>query len=277
MPRLRPLLAAPLALAAGGLTATALAVPPGGPVENPLGASVTLATPAVAYDGTVTVSGSGYDPAEHVSLKVDDGAARDASRNDVLQTVDAAGDGTFTTTVDLSRIVPALGNGRHDVRLLSAAAAGARSIHVDFTATGAPATAPAPSSAPTGSTPTATTPTTTTGTPVSATAPSIASTALRATRAGTVALRLRGGSAGLKATVSVRTRSGRGVALTRALEVSVRADATKTYKLKLTAAGRRQVRRHARLAVVVKVTPTDGAKAFKTSLTLKRAASPEAA
>jgi hypothetical protein len=268
MPRLRPLLAAPLALAAGGLTATAFAVPPGGPVENPLGARVTLATPTVAYDGTVTVSASGYDPAEHVSLKVDDGAAKDASRNDVLQTVDAAADGTFTTTVALSRISPALGNGTHDVRLLSAAAAGARSIHVDFTATGAP-TATTTTTTATAPTPTATTPTTTTGPPLVATAPSVASTALRATRAGTVALRLRGGSAGLKATVSLQTKGG--AALARALAVSVRPDATKTYKLKLTAAGRVQVRRHARLAVVVKVAPP-GVKAFKKSLMLKRAA-----
>jgi hypothetical protein len=274
MPRLRPLLLAPLALAAGGLTATALAVPPGGPVENPLGAMVTLAQTTVPATGAVTVSATGYDPSEHVSLKVDDGQAKDKANSDVLATADAAADGTFTATVDLAKITPTLGGGTHDVRLLSSAAAGARSIHVDFTVPG-----PATSTTTTGTTTattttttttgTTTTPTTTTGAPVPATAPSVASTALRAS-GGKVALALRGGSAGIKGKASLRTRAG--VTLARAVGVSVPAKATRTVRFTLTAAGRAQVRRHAKLAVVVTVTPSSGAKAFKKSLTLKRAA-----
>lgn len=271
MGRRRPLLLAPLALAAGGLTATALAVPPGGPVENPLGATVTLAQATVPATGVVTVGATGYDPSEHVSLKVDDGQAKDKANADVLATADAAADGTFTATVDLAKVTPTLAGGTHNVRLLSSAAAGARSIHVDFTVPGSSTTTGTTTTTTTGTTTTgtSTTPTTTTGTPVSATAPSVASTALRAS-GGRVALRLRGGSAGLKGTVSLRTKSG--VTLARAIKATISAGSTKTLRFTLTAAGRAQVRRHARLGVVVRVTPFGGAKVFKKTLTLKRAA-----
>lgn len=268
MPRLRPLLVAPLALAAGGLTATALAVPPGGPVENPLGATVTLAQATVPATGAVTVSATGYDPSEHVSLKLDDGQVKDKANGDVFTTADAAPDGTFTATVDLAKAATPLSGGTHNVRLLSSAAAGARSIHVDFTVPASTATTPTTT---TTTTDTTTTPTTTTGTPVAVVAPSVASTALRAS-GGKVALRLRGGSAGLKGTASLRTTSG--VTLARAVSAMVPAKAIKTIRFTLTAAGKAQVRRHARLTVVVKVTAagTGSAKTFKKTLTLKRAA-----
>ncbi|WP_445148780.1 hypothetical protein [Baekduia sp. Peel2402] len=268
MPRLRPLLVAPLALAAGGLTATALAVPPGGPVENPLGATVTLAQTTVPATGAVTVSATGYDPSEHVSLKLDDGQVKDKANSDVLTTADAAADGTFTATVDLAKAATPLAGGTHNVRLLSSAAAGARSIHVDFTVPGSATTTTTPTTAGTTTSTTPTTPTTTTGTPVPAVAPSLASTALRAS-GGKVALRLRGGSAGLKGTASLRTTSG--VTLARAVKATIPAKATKTVRLTLTAAGKAQVRRHARLTVVVKVTGT-AAKTIKKILILKRAA-----
>jgi hypothetical protein len=257
---MRSLLVATAALAAGGLTATALAVPPGGPIESPLGATVTLAQTTVPATGVVTASAIGYDPAEHVSLKVDDGAIKDTHNNDVLGTVDAAPDGTFTTTVDLARIAPPLGAGTHNVRLLSSAAAGARSIHVDFTVPGAATPAP--------TTPAPTTPTTTTEAPAVAVAPSIASTALRAA-GGQVAVRLRGGSAGLAATVGLRTRAG-AIAVARAAQVTLAPSATRTFRLALTRAGRAQLRRHPRLAVTLKV--TSPGKAIKKSLTLKAAA-----
>jgi hypothetical protein len=276
--RRRLLLLAPLALLAGGLTATALAVPPGGPAENPLGATVALAQATVPATGAVTVSATGYDPSEHVSLKVDDGQAKDKVNGDVLATVDAAADGTFTTTVDLSKITPTLTGGTHNVRLLSSAAAGARSIHADFTVpaatttttptTGTTTTTGTGTGTPTTPTTTTGTPTTTTGTPTAATAPSVASTSLRAS-GGRVALRLRGGSAGLKGKASLRTRAG--VTLARARSAAVPARATRTVRFTLTAAGRAQVRRHPRLTVVVTVTPS-GAKAIKKTLILKKAA-----
>jgi hypothetical protein len=249
------------ALLAGALAATALAVPPGGPVENPLGATVTLARATVPANGTVTVSATGYDPSEHVSLKVDDGQVKDAGNSDVLATVDAAADGTFTATVDLSRAATPLAGGTHNVRLLSSAAAGARSIHADFTVPAA-ATTPAPA------TPTTPPPPTTTPPPVVATPPAITSTVLRAV-AGKVALRLRGGSAGLTASLGLRTQTG--VTLARTLRATLPAGTTRTLRFTLTKAGAAQVRRHHRLAVTVTVTPA-ATKAFRKSLTLKAAA-----
>jgi hypothetical protein len=62
----RPLMMASIAVAAVAGPAVALAVPPGGPVENPLGATVTVASATVAAGGTVTFTGAGYDAAEHV-------------------------------------------------------------------------------------------------------------------------------------------------------------------------------------------------------------------
>ncbi|HWI73715.1 MAG TPA: hypothetical protein VNT55_17280 [Baekduia sp.] len=254
--RPRPVLVAVVALAAGGLTATALAVPPGGPVENPLGATVTLAQATVPAGGVVTVSAGGYDAAEHVSLKVDDGQVKDTSNSDVLATADAAADGTFTATVDLARATTPLGAGTHNVRLLSSAAAGARSIHVDFTVPAAATTTPAPPA-----TPTATTPTTTLTTP---TPPAIVSTALRAV-GGTVAVRLRGGSAALTATLTLRTRT---ITVARAAKVALAPSAARTIRLTLTRDGKAQLRRHRRLAVTLKLSGTT----IKKSLTLKAAA-----
>jgi hypothetical protein len=229
-------------------------------VENPLGATVTLAQTTVPATGVVTVGASGYDPAEHVSLKVDDGRVRDTGGSDVLATADAAADGTFTATVDLARAATPLGAGTHDVRLLSSAAAGARSLHVDFTV-------PATATTPTTTTPSpATTPAVTTGpAPVTATPPAIASTALRAVR-GTVAVRLRGGSAGLTATLRLRTRTG--VTLTRPRTVTVASAASRTLRLALTRAGAAQLRRHRTLAVTLTASAT---KTIKKSLTLKAA------
>ncbi|WCB95234.1 hypothetical protein DSM104299_03977 [Baekduia alba] len=246
--------------------APAVAVPPGGPVENPLGATVTLTSATVTAGGTVTFSATGYDAGEHVSIKVDDGKVKTGDGGDVFATADAGADGTFTATVDLAQVgaadAAALTSGTHNVRLLSAAGAGARSIHVDYGVqpapdggggTGGGTTAPGPTAPVPPATP-------------AVTAPRIASTALRAVD-GRVAVALRGGSARATGTASLRAKSG--VVLARAVRVTLGAKSARTIRFTLTAAGQAQLRRHRRLAATVRWTPWDGGKAIVKSLTLK--------
>jgi hypothetical protein len=270
------------------LPGAAMAVPPGGPVERPLGATVTLASATVAPAGTVTVRGAGYDPGEHVSIKVDDGRVRTAVDADVFATADAGADGTFSAAVDLGRAASAhadaLRTGTHNLRLLSAAGAGARSIHVDFTVEAPPAgggagpgadpgadggagdggagsgagTGDAGPGGPGGSGGGGTTP---------AKAAAIASTTLRATGAA-VAVRLRGGTAAATGVLTLRTTSG--VTLGRTVRCALPAGAARTVRVTLTRPGRALLQRKRRVAARVRFAPSGGAAVVKT-LTLKAA------
>jgi hypothetical protein len=268
--------------------AAAQAVPPGGPVETPLGATVTITSATVVPGGTVTFSGAGYDPGERVSIKVDDGKVRTAGGGDVFAIVDAGADGTLAGTVDLSTAAPAnaeaLKSGTHSLRLLSTAVAGARSIHGDFVVQapagaggggtgggpGADGTgagggteagqAPTAPGAPPSPGPDATIPTR---------AAAITSTGLRAV-GGRVAVRLRGGSFSVRGALTVRTATG--VTLTRTLRTVLAPRATRTVRLTLTRAGRAYLRRHPRVAVRVRLTPARPGTPTTKSLTLKVAA-----
>lgn len=256
--------------------APALAIPPGGAVENPLGATVTVTTPTVAPGATVSFSATGYDAGESVSIKVDDGQIKDTNGNAVLATAVAGPDGTFTASVDLSRAAAAhadaLKSGTHNVRLLSVAAAGSRSIHADFTiqGTGDGGGGGAADPGTGGGTPgtsTGTTPPVTVAPPAVVVAPRVASTTLRLV-GGRVAVALRGGSAAAPGTASLRTRAG--VTLARAVRVTLGAGATRTVRFTLTAAGKARLRRHRRLAVTVRWAPAGGTAVAK-PLTLRPA------
>lgn len=285
--RCPPAILGAVALALWLTPAVARAVPPGGPAETPLGATVTLASTTVAPGATVTVSGAGYDPGEQVSIKVDDGKVKTAGGADVLATADAGSDGTFTAPVDLSTAgaahAEALKSGTHNVRLLSSAVAGARSIHVDFTVQAPPGGGgggqaggggdagaggsgagaggggdAAPGGGGTGAA--------AGGAPAPAVPVAIASTALRAAGAG-VAVRLRGGSARTTGALTLRTAGG--VALARALRCTVPVHAARTVHLTLTRAGRAYLRRHRRVVVRLRLAPAEQGKVIVKSLTLK--------
>lgn len=117
---------------------SAFAAPPGGPVENRLGA--TLSVPArIAPGAVVTVTGTGFQSGEIVSLKLDDGRLARPDGGDVLATATALADGTLTGSFDLDDVAAPPTDGKHDVRALSTPGAGARSVHADFIVTSKPA------------------------------------------------------------------------------------------------------------------------------------------
>jgi hypothetical protein len=231
--------------------AVAHAVPPGGAVENPRGATVAVTPATVASGGTVAFTGAGFEPGEQVSVKLDDGAVRAPGGGDVLATVLGAGDGTLAGTIALAPLgVP---DGPHALRFLSTMSAGARSLKVDFTVGALPTPVPTPAA-----------------TPAATPAPSPAAPAIvtrtATPRHGRLALTLRGGATATTAKLTVRTRDrvrlgGRTivVALAPARTVRLAAGATRTVRLELTMRVRGVLARHTRLPVRVTLAPRRGA------------------
>jgi hypothetical protein len=280
----------------------AVAVPPGGAVENPLGGSVTLQPTTVAAGAKLAFAGQGYEPAERVTIKLDDGAILNGAGSDVFATVDAAGDGTFSGLVDLSTVgsawTAAMSTGIHNVRLLSSSPKGARSIHVDFEVTapsgGAPGTG-AGSGTGGGSGPGAgsgggsgagggsgTGGGGETGAEAGggATAPARGAVQVIATRlvakAGQVAVRLRGGASAQWITASLvsrdRLRVGgkrRVVTLAKPHRVRVGARATLTVRLSLTRAAKTVLISRRALQARLGLAPSRGARTT-TTVTLRR-------
>jgi hypothetical protein len=276
----------------------AVAVPPGGPVENPLGGSVTLQPTTLAPGAKLTFAGQGYEPGERVTIKLDDGKVLNAAGSDVFAMADATGDGTFGGQVDLSAVGSAataeMSSGVHNVRLLSSSPKGARSIHVDFEITagsggesgtggggsgeGGGGSAAGGGGAVTGGGETVTGGETQTG--GGATTPAPGAVQVVATRlvvkGGQVAVRLRGGASTQLITASLvgrdRVRVGdkrRIMTLAKPRRVRVAARARMTVRLSLTRdakavlAGRRTLK--ARLGL----TPAGGARTT-TTVTLRR-------
>lgn len=141
------------AFAAAALTAIALPVaasaqPPGGPADNPNGATVVAApkiiVPTSLGGGVVTFSGSGFTVGEVVSVKVDDGKIFPVipggpGAANVFTTATAQADGTISGSVDLGNARPEfqaeLTSGKHNLRFLSNHLGTARSTHTDFAIT----------------------------------------------------------------------------------------------------------------------------------------------
>jgi len=271
----------------------AVAVPPGGAVENPLGGSVTLQPTTVPAGATLTFAGQGYEPAERVTIKLDDGAILNAAGSDVFATGDAVGDGTFSGLVDLSTVgsasTAAMSTGIHNVRLLSSSPKGARSIHVDFEITAASGGAPGTGAGPgtgggsgsggggsgtgSGGEPGA-------ETGGGATAPAPGAVQVIATRlvakANQVAVRLRGGASSQWISASLvsrdRVRVGgkrRVVTLAKPRRVRVGARATLTVRLSLTRAAKTVLVSRRTLQARLGLAPSRGARTT-TTVTLRR-------
>ena len=110
----------------------------------------TVSVDAESYQpaGRVTVKGSGFVAGNQLSLKINDGAVRNADGEDVVATADVGADGTFTVTVDIAPFD--LGEGTHWFRILGS------QPQVSKFVTFAVSTTPAP--APTTAVPAPTTP-----------------------------------------------------------------------------------------------------------------------
>lgn len=138
--RRTPIVAATAASAAAAILLIAppgaVAIPPGGPLENPGSATLTVEQPIVAPGATVAFHGSGFDPGEVVSVKLDDGLvlpAAPVAGADVFARVTADPDGDIDGALDLATVAAAdaaeVQSGKHHLRLLSGTP---RSIHADF-------------------------------------------------------------------------------------------------------------------------------------------------
>lgn len=279
----RALLPAAALLALGG-GSVAHAVPPGGAVDNPKGAAVTIAPNAVATGGKVVFTGTGFVPGEQVSVKIDDGLIESSSGSpaDVFAVLSGAADGTLSGTIDLARVAAKtpVAPGSHSLRLLSSEPV--RSLHGDFTVVASVDPAPGPGTAPGAGTTAPGTGEPGAGAPAPGTTPAVAGT----TRIAGSALTVRGSRSSIKVTgtddvaygtVRIRSRDqvrlGGSKAKQRLLfapvKYAVAADQSLRLTLRLTSDGRAIMKKRRTIKVVVEATETTGGVVSRT-LTVRR-------